>query len=248
MMIYNIIFILLAVSTTTVKSHGFMLYPLARQYRCYAAQDFYWPDDGSNIKNPACKLAFQHVYQKSGAAAAQYMFVQYSEYAALAGSNYNDMEHIQHDVVPKLLCSAAADNASTPYGDKSGISLPSHHWQTTTLIKRGLTQLYYCPTVPHDPSFFQVFITKNDFDVGGTEITWNDLELLQEQSSVIIPNSKNVPNNEECGAFVYSINVSLPLRHKPFTVFVRWQREDSVGEGFYDCSDVVYNGHTKFEL
>lgn len=244
-MFYNI-FLLLLVFTTTVKSHGFMLYPLARQYRCYAAQDFYWPDDGSNIQNPACKLAFQHVYRNSGSAAAQYMFVQYAEYAALAGSNYNDMQHIQQDVVPNLLCSAAADNTSTPYGDKSGISLPSDHWHTTIINDRGHTQLYYCPTVPHDPSFFQVFVTKKDFDVGTTIVTWNDLELVHEQSAVIVPNSKDVPNNEECGAFVYSIDATLPMRSKPFVVFVRWQREDPVGEGFYDCSDVVYR--TKNEL
>ncbi|AGQ20271.1 gp37 [Clostera anastomosis granulovirus A] len=218
--------------------HGYMVVPLARQRRCYEAQDYYWPFDGSGIENGGCRKAYQHVYRKSGSAAAQAMFDQSTEYAAIAGPNYEDHNHIRNTVVPDTLCGAGARDAWSRFGDKSGVDVVSEQWFPNVLERRPIVDMYFCPTAIHEPSYFEVYVTRDDYRVGVDAVTWEILTLVYRNSSNLVHDE--VVQGCDSGA-VYRLNgVPLPNRSQAFVVYVRWQREDAIGEGFYNCADVVF--------
>lgn len=223
--------------------HGFMLHPMARQYSCYKEKDFFWPADGSGIRDDACRSAYQHVFRRHGPAQAQYMFNQYPEYAAFAGPDYKNRSHVREDVVPHTLCGAGADDSSRPFGDKSGVDLPLESWFTTVLTAPGPNRLYFCPTAVHEPSFFEVYISKPNYAYKNA-LGWDDLDLVYEKPSAL----QGRFDTKECDSSVlYVMDVELPPRRSKFVLFVRWQREDVVGEGFYNCADAVYH-RSKSEL
>lgn len=229
----------LLTSLVLVNGHGYMISPLARQRRCYDAQDYFWPDDGANIVNKGCRKAFQHVYTRNNdsSAAAQNMFTQNIEYAAMAGNDFRNITHIQQDVVPRILCGAGANNASKQFGDKSGMDVASDGWFKNELNAPGANTLYFCPTVLHEPSYFEVYVSKNEYDASKTSLKWSDLSLVYRNVSSIV--EKNIDGCHS--AQVYELkDVNVPSRNEPFVLYVRWQREDTAGEGFYNCVDVAY--------
>nr|QBI90289.1 gp37 [Trichoplusia ni single nucleopolyhedrovirus] len=240
-----------------VRSHGYLSYPAARQYKCFRDNNFWWPEDGEAIPDPACKHAYQTVYAKyrsegesAGVAAnaAQYMFQQYYEYAAVAGANYEDFDHIKQNVVSHNLCAAGADYRSDQFGDKSGIDEPHPGWRADTFYvdskqkySRGIdTVLHFCPTAVHQPSYFEVFISKREYDYSH-ELTWNDLEFIGGNNSQLIDNDGSDPLCAH--ESIYVINVAIPFRIRKFVLYVRWQRNDIAGEGFYNCADVVFDDY-----
>ncbi|QHB21678.1 gp37 [Artaxa digramma nucleopolyhedrovirus] len=257
----NLIFVvmmMMMMKSVCVRGHGYLSWPAARQFKCYRDNNFWWPETGETIPDEACRAAYQTVYAKyrnSGkshgvaANAAQYMFQQYYEYAALAGPAYNDLEYLKERVIPNHLCAAGAENRSHTFGDKSGMDEPLDGlWRAETLYPtvEERTQndgasvvLHFCPTTEHDPSFFQVFITRPDYDYSH-KLDWDDLELLDNDGpSALVENDGS---DEACVADrLYQIPVTIPFRHEKFVLFVRWQRNDVVGEGFYNCADVIFN-------
>ncbi len=125
---YSLLLLLYIVNA--VNCHGYLSWPAARQYKCYRDNNFWWPETGENIPDDACREAYQTVYAKYrnvgeshglAANAAQYMFQQYYEYAAIAGPNYEDLEHVKENVVSSNLCAAGAHDRTHNFGDKSNI-------------------------------------------------------------------------------------------------------------------------------
>ncbi|ACO53470.1 unknown [Euproctis pseudoconspersa nucleopolyhedrovirus] len=246
--------ILVVVSLTNpVNCHGYLSWPAARQFKCYRDGKFWWPDNGDAIPDDACRSAYKTVYTKyinsgeshgAAANAAQYMFQQYYEYAALAGPNHQDFEYVKKHVIPDSLCAAGARNRSHVFGDKSGVDEPfGGAWRAQTLhllkYNEGVNViLNFCPTTEHDPSYFQVFITKPEYDYSH-KLDWDDLEALDSDGFVL---SENDGFDEACAADrLYKIPVVIPFRSRKFMLFVRWQRDDVAGEGFYNCADLIYN-------
>ncbi|ABI35732.1 Gp37 [Ectropis obliqua nucleopolyhedrovirus] len=255
---YFIILALNVVLLHTINGHGYLSWPAARQYKCYRDNNFWWPETGENIPDDACREAYQTVYAKYrnageshglAANAAQYMFQQYYEYAATAGPNYDDFEHIKNSVVVDSLCAAGANMRTQTFGDKSGIDIPLPNWRPDVLYHQNIPvndlpiEISLCPTTVHEPSYFQVFVTKPDFEYDH-ELVWDDLEEL-----VLTGESRLVDNtgtDESCtNSQIYKIPVRVPWRTQKFILFVRWQRRDIAGEGFYNCADVVFD---KFAL
>lgn len=234
-----------------VAGHGYMTTPTARQYKCFLDGNFWWPANGDNIPDRACREAYKKVFYKyravgvsesEAASAAQYMFQQNNEYAALAGPNYRDMAHIKRDVVPHTLCGAGANDRLALFGDKSGMDEYSY-WRPNVLTMPSRnsmtynTNLIFCPTAVHEPSYFEVYITRPNFNVRGDTLTWNDLELIGGNGSALVPN----PGDTLCNFNqVYTIPTVIPHRSSQFILYVRWQRIDPVGEGFYNCVDAVF--------
>jgi predicted carbohydrate-binding protein with CBM5 and CBM33 domain len=221
---------------TPVDAHGYLLHPMSRQYPCYRNDDFWWPSDGSNITDGGCKSAYQYMYNKHGgnAFAAQYMFNQYAEYAALAGTDFTNAEHVRNDVVAHHLCAAGANDSTKAFGDKSGIDVWWAPWSTTELDV-GVNKFVFCPTVIHEPSYFEVFITNELYEYKDT-IQWSDLDLIYNKSSILEYNTEY----EECdNEKVYVLRVNVPYRTSKFVIYVRWQRRDIAGEGFYNCADAI---------
>jgi predicted carbohydrate-binding protein with CBM5 and CBM33 domain len=233
-----------------VRSHGYLSVPVARQYKCFSDGNFWWPNNGDNIPDEACRNAYKKVYYKyrainvpsqEAASAAQYMFQQYTEYAALAGPNYRDFDMVKHDVVPHTLCGAAANDRAALFGDKSGMDEPFYNWRPDVLYMNRYQNAYpmdvhFCPTAIHEPSYFEVFITKSTWD-RRNPITWNELEYIGGNNSGLVPN----PGDPLCASNqIYSIPVLVPYRSGQFVMYVRWQRIDPVGEGFYNCADLMF--------
>ncbi|WP_244291628.1 MULTISPECIES: lytic polysaccharide monooxygenase [Vibrio] len=196
-----------------VNAHGWVEYPSARQNTCYLDGGFW----DNNIPNQACQAAFDI----SGA----YPFVQRNEVAANV-PNHQDMAHVQAIVPDGTLC-AAGSNA------KAGLDVGSSHWQRTaiTLDANNQIDLVFNATAPHNPSYWQFYLSKPSYDVSAP-LTWGDLDLVDTSGNVAVGEDKK-----------YRIKVTLPAdRSGDAVLYTRWQREDPVGEGFYNCSDITFSG------
>ena len=240
-----------------VSGHGYLSQPPARQYRCFKDNHFWWPETGDEIPDEACRFAYKTVYAKYRSAgessgvsanAAQYMFQQYYEYAALAGPSYKDLEHVKNNVVPNNLCAAGAGDRFGMFGDKSGIDEPTSLWRATTFYHSAKekyqsghqTVLHFCPTAVHEPSYFEVYVSRPEYNYS-QPLTWNDLELIGGEGSQLV---KNVGDDDACVQNeLYTIPVRVPFRSRKFVIFVRWQRNDVAGEGFYNCADVEFDDY-----
>lgn len=196
-------------------AHGYAEFPPARQLICHD-DGGYWSTQGKDIPNAACKAA----YDKSGT----YPFVQINEYAALV-KDYRNMFKVQQAVKDDLLCSAGSEQ-------KAGMSIPSSDWQTTQIKgdDDGYLHFLWKATAPHNPSFFQFYITKPGHDFS-MPLKWQHLDKLLETGDVAIgPDRK------------YRIKVPIPQgRNDRAILFSRWQRVDPAGEGFYNCSDITFS-------
>ncbi len=202
-----------------VSAHGYTDYPKARQAICQAQEGYWWPKDGSNIPNLACRAA----YLESG----HYQFVQEHEFAKNV-EHYNDINAVKQKVPDGTLCSGGDPN-------KSGMSVPSAHWQRTVIEPnaQGQISVKFRATTPHNPSFWQFYLSKPGYDASVSRLAWSDLELINEFGNtefVVDPDGKRY----------YILNIDIPQgREGDATLFTRWQRYDPAGEGFYNCSDIT---------
>lgn len=89
----------------------------------------------------------------------------------------------------------------------------------------------------HNPAWITVYITKPGAPLD-RPLHWEDLQILKARTTMPAP----VPGSpyEQ-----YEIPVQLPAgRTGPAILYSIWQRDDSAGEGFYNCSDVDFGGGT----
>ncbi|CAM4243636.1 lytic polysaccharide monooxygenase [Pseudoalteromonas byunsanensis] len=202
-----------------VNAHGFMDFPKARQSICEAQGGYWWPEDGTNIPNLACRAAFL----ESG----YVQFIQEHEFSVNT-ANYNDQSAVEANVPNGRLC-AGGDNR------KRGMDVPSAHWQSTEIMPNanGEVAVRFRATTPHNPSFWKFYLTKPGFDRATDTVRWEDLELITELGNVDFVKDPD-------GKRFYDMKVSIPQdRVGEAVLYTRWQRIDAVGEGFYNCSDVT---------
>jgi chitin-binding protein len=199
-------------------SHGYVDYPKARQQICKDDGGYWWPADGSGIANLACRSA----YQKSGG----YALTQHHEYSTNV-PDYGNMTAVKAGIKNGLLC-AGGDQR------KAGMDLPSPHWQSTIIdVKTTPTlKVRFRATTPHNPSFWQFYLSNPDYDGATTALSWDKLTLIHQQNDVPAQSG------------YYEIDVPMPKsRSGKAVLYTRWQRQDVVGEGFYNCSDLqLING------
>ncbi|MDN4499380.1 lytic polysaccharide monooxygenase [Pseudomonas mosselii] len=232
--------------------HGAMEVPVARQLACYNAQDFNWPEDGSGIKSPGCKAAYQHVYRKfnNNAQQAVYQFNQWHEVSKNV-TDYRNIEAVKKAIHDGQLCSAgnvvdAAEvrkaqgevNRSAPNkqllvlaNDKSGLDQPAE-WATQELRKDANNKVHmrYKIQAVHNPSYWEIYVSKPGYNPAERALKWDDLELVQEIGDVPPVNG------------YYELEVDLKNHSGKRVIYSRWQRVDPAGEGFYNCSDVIIVG------
>lgn len=215
--------------------HGYSSFPIARQRFCNIQNHFDYPPNGDGIPDQMCREAFKYALARHNNPQSQ--FIQDMEYSRNAGVLYNNLTAIQTKILPTLLCSAGTDK-------KGGMSLPGN-WQTNKIaytLRGSKFVIDFCATAAHDPSFWQVFVTKPGFDVKTQYLEWTDLEMVWENYNVSLVSQ---PSTTSCGAGrVYKLDgVPLPKLipvHTPFIYYIRWQRQDPAGEGFYNCVDMEY--------
>ncbi|MEZ8741585.1 lytic polysaccharide monooxygenase [Photobacterium swingsii] len=209
----------IAVIPSLAQAHGYATYPKARQVICSEQGGHWGSQDGSTIANEACRAAFQ----ESGT----YPFVQINEFATLV-PDYNNMNAVKEAVKDGLICSG---------GDvkKSGMSAPSLQWQRTPMKAGETFTLKYLATAPHNPSHWQIYLTNANYNAAHSRVAWRDLDLIQEFGNIAKVNID--------GTNYYQMEVSLPTdRVGDATLVTRWQRDDPAGEGFYNCSDIKFDG------
>ncbi|CAM2008709.1 lytic polysaccharide monooxygenase [Acanthopleuribacter pedis] len=207
----------LFVASLPVQAHGYAVFPKARQVYCEQDGGYWWPEDGSAIPNAACRAAFLET--------GHYPFVQSNEFAKLV-ADYTNMDAVMRAIPDGTLC-AGGDPA------KAGMDIPSSEWQVQylQLDADGTFEFRFYASTPHNPSFWQFFLSREGFDPTTQRLTWDDLDLVDETGDVIITRIDDKP--------YYVMRVSLPLdRLGRAILFTRWQREDPAGEGFYNCSDI----------
>ena len=112
---------------------------------------------------------------------------------------------------------------------KKGMGVPHTAW-TRTELNTGTFEFVFNATAPHNPSFWEFYLTKPGADLSKS-LAWADLELIQTEGNVPVEGGK------------YRMNVTIPSdRSGDAILYVRWQRDDSAGEGFYNCSDITIVG------
>ncbi|MGL6258559.1 lytic polysaccharide monooxygenase [Vibrio sp. WXL210] len=201
----------LYLTAPNVHAHGWVEYPEARQSICYE-QGGIW---SGSPPNPACAQAL--------AISGSYPFVQRNEYANLV-EDYTNMEVVRTAVPDGTLCYA---NDS----QKAGMGAAHSEW-TRTLMSSGTFELVFNATAPHNPSYWEIYLTKQGVDTS-QPLKWDDLELIEEVGNITAQSGK------------YRMNVTIPDdRSGRAVLFTRWQRIDAAGEGFYNCSDITIGSDT----
>ncbi|WP_231897923.1 lytic polysaccharide monooxygenase [Vibrio tapetis] len=112
---------------------------------------------------------------------------------------------------------------------KRGMGTPHTGW-TRTELSTGIFEYIFNASAAHSPSFWELYLTKPNADLN-KGLAWRDLELIQKEENVPLNSGK------------YRFNVTIPSdRSGDAILFVRWQRIDAAGEGFYNCSDITITG------
>lgn len=211
----KIITALLSISSGTLWAHGYVEYPKARQQICKDDGGYWWPADGSGIPNAACRAA----YQQSGG----YMLTQHHEFSTNV-ADYENMAAVQQGVKNGLLC-AGGDSR------KAGMDVKSSAWQSTTvdLATTPTLRVRFRATTPHNPSFWQFYLSNTDYNSATEPLSWQKLTLIHQQGDVPAQSG------------YYELDVPMPkARSGKAVLYTRWQRRDVVGEGFYNCSDLTF--------
>ncbi|MFS1440162.1 lytic polysaccharide monooxygenase [Shewanella sp. 10N.286.48.A6] len=201
----------------SAHAHGWAEFPEARQSICYE-QGGLW---SGTPPNAACAQA--------KAISGTYPFIQRNEFAInIPAPTYNDMEVVKAAIPDGSLC--YANDAQ-----KSGMGAEHSQW-TRTELPTGTFEYVFNATAPHNPSFWQFYLTKPGVDVS-KPLKWDDLELIQEYGNVAVDADKK-----------YRMDIAIPAdRSGDAILFTRWQRDDTVGEGFYNCSDITISGDSPVE-
>lgn len=192
-------------------AHGWSEFPNARQNVCYE-QGGIW---SGSPPNAACANAKN--------ISGTYPFVQRNEYSINVADYYN-IDAVKSAIPDGTLC-----YANDP--QKQGMGAPHTGW-TRTELGTGTFEYIFNATAPHNPSFWEFYLTKPDADLS-KGLAWGDLDLIQTAGNIAVNGGK------------YLINVDIPPgRSGDAILFVRWQRDDAGGEGFYNCSDITIIGGT----
>jgi len=206
-------------TSTPSQAHSFMDNPKARQSICQAQGGFWWPIDGSNIPNLACRAAFLD--------SGYVQFIQEHEISVNV-ADYHNQQAIEAAIPDGTLCGAGS-------AEKNGVNLASPYWQKTEVMPNGDNniQVRFNAQTPHNPSFWRIYLSKPSFNSSTDVLRWQDLELVQEHGNIDFTKSSD-------GNRYYNMEVHIPAdRVGDALLYSHWQRVDVVGEGFYNCSDIT---------
>ncbi len=140
----------LSALTSNVYAHGWTEFPSARQNICYE-QGGIWTGDPPNA---ACANA--------KAISGSYPFVQRNEFARNI-LDYNNIDVVKAAIPDGTLC-----YANDP--QKQGMGAAHTAW-TRTELSTGTFEFVFNATAPHNPSFWEFYLTKPNADLS-QELAW----------------------------------------------------------------------------
>lgn len=215
----------LAMSTLSGPAfgHGAMENPKARQWECHTQGNHWNP---GAMKSAACKAALEN------SPSAQAAFDNWNGFTGFAKAPHG-LAEAKAGVPNGMLCSGSTAGFA-------GFNLPRSDW-TKTIVQpdaNGQVGMTYYYTAKHTPSFIEFYINKKSVDPTKKALGWDDVELLKKFDIAAGDTSVR-----------HTVNVTIPAdRTGTAVIFTRWQRIDSVGEGFYNCSDVTINPRDGSEI
>ncbi len=112
----------------------------------------------------------------------------------------------------------------------AGLNLVRGDWPATE-VNPGPYPVEFDAWVPHDPSYFLAFITREGW-TPDQPLRWEDLEQL--------PGADRVVRDEN----YYRFTVDFPQRTGHHVLYVVWQRIDPAGEAFFSASDIDFGDGT----
>lgn len=146
-------------------------------------------------------------------------------------------------VADGTISSAGVNDGVQSWMDFSGLNTPSANWQRTNVDAGDDFAMTWLASATHDPSYFEVYLTKDGFDVATEEMGWDDLEYMG-RWSVSDPRYPvtlgSKPNPVDAGNVVtYNWNLPIPDdRSGHVAAIVVWQRMDPAGESFFATVDL----------
>lgn len=98
-------------------------------------------------------------------------------------------------------------------------------WPATP-VQAGPRELVWFATTPHNPSVFRAWLTTDDWNPTDP-LNWAQMEELELGPVSFVDQD-------------YRFETVLPERSGRHVLYIIWQRQDPVGEGFYAACDVVF--------
>jgi len=182
-----------------VMAHGSMANPISRSYLGYL-------ENPQNPKSAAIKAA-----------------------VAVGGTQAFYDWHEVNGLFPARDYQARIPDGQLPGAGRDkykGLNLARADWPATTVAPGPYQCVFYAHT-PHEPSYFEVYLTKPGYDPL-QPLKWSDLERL--------PN----PTDTVLDGMNYRFTINLPQRTGRHVLYVIWQRIDPAGEAFFSTSDLVF--------
>ena len=129
----------------------------------------------------------------------------------------------------------------------SGLNNPSDRWPTTAATAGSAVSLHWLATALHDPSHFQVYLTRAGANTASGTLAWADLDFLGAWSvgSTTRPVTTSTRPNPVSGGTIPSYDWTVPIpadRAGHVILVVIWQRDDPAGEAFFAVQDFLVAG------
>jgi predicted carbohydrate-binding protein with CBM5 and CBM33 domain len=210
----------------------------------------WYPPNGVEIEDPACRAVFNHVAAKNNNPRTQFTYR--NEYANFNPTPGHNRENYPNIVPSGEICSAGNNfpdrNSPPQFGDKTGMSILAP-WRKNYIMTGNVggyetLKFQYCATAPHNPSVWHVYFQAGD--AATTKVTWERLRYLG-QIGNIQPKVSPTPlaNCFSLGAphnVYYEFEMDVPMPPQGGTIVVAWQRIDPHGEFFMECIDFQPDG------
>lgn len=140
--------------------------------------------------------------------------------------------------------SAGQNDGTNGHFDFSTINNPGAWPATPATAGSTLAQEWVAPAA-HDPSYFDVWITKQGFDVTTQAIGWGNLEKLgrweKNTSNAVtftLDGGINPRNGDAEDAYNWNVPIAANRSGRAALVTI-WQRRDPVGEAFFSVQDIM---------
>jgi predicted carbohydrate-binding protein with CBM5 and CBM33 domain len=157
-------------------------------------------------------------------------------------SNYANPGFQHSFTVPNGQINIAGINDGRPGSlDFSRLETPSLNWPARPASAGQNYSIKFLATAPHEPSYFDVYLTKQGFNVATETLEWNDLELLGRWQIGSANNITLGTGKGPIGETLQSYDWQLPIpadRSGRHELLVIWQRIDPAGEAFFSTSDL----------
>ena len=189
--------------------HGSVLDPVSRVYRIFQ----------ENPESPDREVSLAAI----GAAGTQ-AFYDWHEVSRVVPDYDRDSIAPYREIIPDGQLAGAGREKY------AGLNLERGDWPATP-VNPGLYPVIFDAWVPHDPSYFLAFITREGWSPD-QPLDWDDLEAL--------PGAAQAIRDDH----YYTFSVNLPQRTGHHVLYVIWQRIDPAGEAFFSASDIDFGDGT----